>query len=175
MCLSQLRRGSLQRQAVNMAKRIAASCLPLHTRARGEGHAALLTAHEVILTYFPACKFLLGLSFFFNSVLLTLLLKSASLFVLSGLEKLLSILIEHYHKDNKRQYQQFLSSVASLGRQRDNIKGSTLISGEHVKPCNETSWNCLITAQEMKLQDDSLIKQWLRIFCLLSNTVCNAF
>lgn len=100
---------------------------------------------------------------------------SRSLFVLSGLEKLLSILIEHYHKDNKRQYQQFLSSVVSLGRQRDNIKGSTLISGEHVKPCNETSWNCLITAQEMKLQDDSLIKQWLRIFCLLSNTVRNAF
>lgn len=110
-----------------------------------------------------------------EAVLLTLPLKSASLFVLSGLEKLLSILIEHYHKDNKRQYQQFLSSVASLGRQWDNIKGSTLISGEHVKPCNETSWNCLITAQEMKLQDDLLIKQWLRIFCLLSNTVCNAF
>lgn len=176
MCLSQLRRGSLQRQAVNMAKRIAASCLPLHTRARGEGHAALLTAHEVILTYFswiqvPARAQL----FFIHSVLLTLLLKSASLFVLSGLEKLLSILIEHYHKDNKRQYQQFLSSVASLGRQRDNIKGSTLISGEHVKLCNETSWNCLITAQEMKLQDDLLIKQWLKIFCLLSNTVCNAF
>lgn len=57
----------------------------------------------------------------------------------------------------------------------DNIKGTTLISGEHVKPCNETYWKCLITAREMKLQDDSLIKQWLRIFCLLSNTVCSAF
>lgn len=79
-------------------------------------------------------------------------------------------------------YQQFLPMEQSLKKKekkkkgrRDNIKGTTLISGEHVKPCNETHWKCLITAREMKLQDDSLIKQWLRIFCLLSSTVCNAF
>lgn len=57
-------------------------------------------------------------------------------------------------------YQQFLPTESEFKKAgRDNIKGTTLISGEHVKPCNETYWKCLITAREMKLQDDSLIKQ----------------
>lgn len=57
-------------------------------------------------------------------------------------------------------YQQFLPTEREFKKAgRDNIKGTTLISGEHVKPCNETYWKCLITAREMKLQDDSLIKQ----------------
>lgn len=97
-------------------------------------------------------------------------------YLLLGLEKLFSIPGSYYDEDNKGVYQQFLPMERSLKKSwRDNIKGTTLISGEHVKPCNETYWKCLITAREMKLQDDSLIKQWLRIFCLLSNTVCNAF
>lgn len=73
---------------------------------------------------------------------------------------LFSILGSYYGEDNKRR----VSTVPSNGTEfkkagRDNIKGTTLISGEHVKPCNETYWKCLITAREMKLQDDSLIKQ----------------
>lgn len=73
---------------------------------------------------------------------------------------LFSIPGSYYGEDNKRR----VSTVPSNGAEfkkagRDNIKGTTLISGEHVKPCNETYWKCLITAQEMKLQDDSLIKQ----------------
>lgn len=82
--------------------------------------------------------------------------------LLLGSETLFSTPVSYYDKDNKGVYQQFLPMKRSLEKKRrwrDNIKGTTLISGEHVKPCNETYWKCLITAQEMKLQDDSLIKQ----------------
>jgi len=141
----------------------------------------LLTVHEVIMTQFCLCKCLLGLAISPYSFSLPVYYQGAHStkfphYLLLGLENLFSILGLYYNGDNKGMYQQFLPMERSLKKScRDNIKGTTLISGEHVKPCNETYWKCLITAREMKLQDDSLIKQWLRIFCLLSNTVCSAF
>jgi len=57
-------------------------------------------------------------------------------YLLLGSENLFSTPCSYYDEDNKGAYQQFLPMERSFFF-KDDIKGTTLISGEHVKPCNK--------------------------------------